>query len=338
MVKKAKEENEQLTENVKMPEKDTFFSTGSTLLNCVLGGGYPLGKIVNVVGNRSAGKTLLAIEACINFLKKFPNGKVFYNETEAAFSTDYAAKLGMPIDKINFHKSFTVEDVFTSMEKILSENEKTPMLYILDSLDALSDNAELERDITDGSFGASKAKLLSELFRRLANKLESAQMTVIFISQIRDKLNVTYGKKWERSGGKALDFYASQIIHLTEIEKNKKTIKGIERIVGVTVKAYCEKCKTGFPFRSCTFPIYFGYGVDSVEASLEFLKQVKKLEDLPFVIENIGKYTTETRNMSSYDKETRDELVKQVIIIEDLAFNTWLEIEKGFEVKGSKYF
>src|SRR5262245_41010125 len=154
------------------PKQRGFISSGCKLLDMVLGGGWAEGRIANIIGDHSTGKTLLCIEAAANFINKYPKGKVYYREVEAAFDIDYARALGMPVDRVDFSHQRkevidTVEDVFEDMEQILAKHAKQPALYILDSLDALSDREEAKRDIDKGTFGANKAKKLGELFRRL---------------------------------------------------------------------------------------------------------------------------------------------------------------------------
>src|SRR6266700_660763 len=135
-----------------------LFSSGCQILDLALGGVWPLSRISNIVGDKSTGKTLIAIEACANFSRKFPEGKIYYSESESAFDPSYAQALGMPIEKVRFGEDFfTVEDLFEDLEKVLKDLEKTPTpaLYIIDSLDALSDRDELAREIDKGSYGAA---------------------------------------------------------------------------------------------------------------------------------------------------------------------------------------
>ena len=260
-----------------------FVSSGCALFDEVLGGGYVLGRIVNIVGDKSSGKTLLAIEACANFHRQYPDGVIEYAEAEAAFDQQYAEALGMPIDAVRFADNvFTVEDFFRDVQRLIKDSNGKPALYILDSLDALSDDAELKREINAGSFGGSKPKKMGELFRRNVQAIESANILIIIISQLRDKIGVTFGETKTRSGGRALDFYASQIIWLAEISKLKKTINGIERVTGVQIKARCKKNKVGLAYRDCEYPILFGFGVDDLTSCAEWLLTVApaKLEEI----------------------------------------------------------
>src|SRR5206468_8961680 len=109
------------------------------------------------------------------------------------------------------------------------------------------DDAEQKREIDDGSYGANKAKKMGELFRRLVADLEEANVLLIVVSQLRDKIGVMFGEKQTRTGGRALDFYASHIVWLAEIGKIKKTIQKVERVIGVNVRARVKKNKVGLP-------------------------------------------------------------------------------------------
>jgi len=301
-----------------------FVSTGCAVLNCVLGGGYPLGRVVNIVGDKSTGKTNLAIEALANFVREYPEGIPYYIEAEAAFDIDYAEVLGMPIDKVKFMDDVdTVELLFERLIQIITEHgdNGTPAFVVVDSLDALSDKSEMEREIDKGTYGVEKARKMSELFRRLVKKIEKTNVCLFVINQIRDKIGVMFGEKHSRSGGKALDFYASQILWLSEVKKITKTIKGIDRPIGIIVKAKCKKNKVGLPFRECQFPIIFGYGIDDITANLEFLKGVKgALEELNITDDDLKNIT----------KELEVKIAEHVVKV-------WNETEEGFLPKRRKY-
>ena len=321
------------------PSPDTtFISSGSTLLDCVLGGGYAMGRIVNIIGDRSAGKTLLAIEASANFAATYPDGKIWYNEIESAFDTDYARALGMPVDHIDFvdgeeEKCFTVEDVFEHLETVVEELAKNtvPGLYILDSLDALSDRAEQQRDMNEGTYGAEKAKKMSQLFRRLVGRLGDANVTVLIISQVRDNIGVAFGKKYTRSGGRALDFYSSQVIELAHIARLKRTRKGVERPIGVRVRAKCEKNKVGLPFRECEFIIQFGFGVDDLQSNLEWIKKEKLFKDVDMAKDDVDHL------LKTLNKLPDDEYFEYQADLAEAVKDTWREIEIGFLPTRRKY-
>jgi len=261
---------------IQQQETLRFIPSGSTLLDCVLGGGWAEGRVANIVGDKSAGKTLLAIEACANFAKQYPAEHIAYRESEAAFDMPYAHSMGMP-KGVNWSEEIrTVEDMDKDLSRWLAGRPTgVPNLYVLDSLDALSDAAEAAREIGDATYGVGKAKAMSEMFRRRTADLREKRCTLIVISQIRDKIGVAFGETKTRSGGRALDFYSSQVVWLSEIQKIKRTVTGVERIVGVNVRARNKKNKVGRPFRETDFTILFSYGVDDEQSMLDWLKKNK---------------------------------------------------------------
>lgn len=297
-----------------------FISSGCALLDCALGGGYPLGRVVNIVGDKSTGKTLLAIEACANLVNVYPDARIWYLEAESAFDSAYAEALGFPVAKVKFIHKNTVEAWFAHLTKILDTDSKAPGLYIVDSLDALSDDAEMERDIADNTYGAQKAKKMSELFRRLVRQLADANICLIVISQVRDAINVRFGAKYTRTGGKALDFYASQVVFLAQTGTIKKTIRKVERKVGISVRAKITKNKVGLPLREAEFSILFGFGVDDIAANCEWLKSV-------------GKPTKE----KDTERMSNSELASYRAQLAQAVRTAWAEVEESFLPSRKKY-
>jgi recombination protein RecA len=251
-----------------------FFPSGCKLLDLALGGGWAQRRVINIVGDKSTGKTLLCIEAAANFARVHPEGRIRYRESESAFSKSYAATLGMPLDRVDFGEPVdTVEDIYEELD-YRARNAEHPELFIVDSLDALSTRAELKRAIGKGSYGADKAKVMSELFRTCNSAAAAANITTMIVSQERDKIGVLFGKKTTRSGGRALDFYASQVVWLAQIGRIKKTIAKQERVIGIRVRANLDKNKVGTPYLRADFPILFNYGIDDDRACREWLAKV----------------------------------------------------------------
>lgn len=309
-----------------------FIHSGSKLLDLALGGGWAEGRISNIIGDKATGKTLLCIEACANFIRKYKDGRILYRECEAAFDPHYAEALGMPTSRVDFGEKFnTVEDLFEDLSKVCKLGKKAPILYIVDSLDSLSDRGEMDRDIDQGSFGANKAKKLSELFRRLVRDMDRVALTLIIVSQIRDNIGVTFGRAWTRSGGRALDFYSSQTLVLAQRGQLKKTIKGVERPVGIELRAKLDKNKVGLPFRQVDFSLSFGYGIDDVPSCFEWLNSVKALDELDLTKEGIKKRLKEIEAM---DDESYEKAVRKIHRVVE---RKWYEIENEFMPKRKKY-
>lgn len=321
-------------------EKYEFFSSGGTLLDLALGGGWAMQHIYNIVGDKSTGKTLLAIEGMANFKMKYPKGKVRYGEAEAAFDTDFAKTLGFPDDVERPDEPLnTVEDFELDFKKFVAKGG--PSLYILDSLDALSDEAELKKWEKNsraretgaeetGSFGAAKAKKMSEFFRKLVREVQTQNSCLGVISQIRDRIGVSFGETKTRSGGKALDFYASQVLWLQDLGKITKTSLGELRPIGVSIRAKVKKCKVGMPFRETEFPIIFGYGIDDEVAMLEWLSLRKRID--PEYAKATEKALIKARNSGNYE-----DLATIKSALQADATKIWQEIEANLAPPIAKY-
>lgn len=315
-----------------------FFSSGCGLIDEALGGGWVLGRVSNVVGDKSAGKTLLAMESSANFALAFPDGMIRYGESESAFDIPYAQALGMPVDRIIFNDGKeplrTVEDLYADLSRCLDAWKDRPGLYIIDSLDALSDAAEMDREFDEGSFGGTKPKAIGKLFRMLIDRIEQQRVHFMVISQLRDKLGVTFGETKTRSGGKALDFYATHIMWLAEKAKQKRTINGVERITGVEVQAYVKKNKVGLPFRKADYSVLYGYGVDDLMAMAEWAFEVKRddlMKDLGFSKNGYKVRITNIRNKGGQEAQDMRSALRKLVRQE------WAKIETDFLPQSRKY-
>jgi protein RecA len=310
----------------------SFVSTGCTLLDCALGGGLVLGRICNIVGDKSTAKTALATEALINFVSKYPDGKAAYRDAEAAFDREYAQAMGLPLAKIDFgdKELDTVEEFSSDFERFVDGCAKSgqPGMYVLDSLDALSDAAEMEAQIGTQTYGTAKAKNLSIFFRKMKGKTERAKVLLLIVSQVRDNIGAMFGEKHKRSGGRALDFYASQVLWLSHIKTLKRTIKKVERPYGVIIKAKVKKNKVGLAFREAEFAFKFGFGVDDLEASIGWLKEVGQLDRLTEVPDA---YLNRIESLT--DQDYRKEVHAAAVVVKTV----WREIETTFLPTRKKY-
>lgn len=283
------------------------------------------------VVHNSTAKTALGTEALINFMRQYPNGVAAYRDTEAAFDQGYAEAMGLPLEEVDFgdieNPIITVEDFYRDFEAFLDAQIEsgTPGIYVLDSLDALSDDAEMDSDIDKGSYGTGKAKMLSKLFRKLTRKIERSKVLLLVVSQIRQNINATaFGEKYIRSGGKSLDFYASQIVWLAHVGALKKTINKVERVYGVSILAKVKKNKVGIAHREAKFPFIFGYGVDDLKTSLDWLKTV---------------YRSNEATVGLGDVDNLDDATYQALQTEVAAtvIRVWAEVETTFLPTRRKY-
>ena len=310
-----------------------FIPSGSMLLDLALGGGWAESRISNIIGDKAVGKTLMCIEAAANFVKKHPKAIVRYREAEAAFDKPYAGALGMPLKHVDFGEPIeTIEDMFEDLGCVI-EASNGPELYILDSLDALSDRAELGRDMDAGTFGAEKAKKLSQVFRRLTSHMATANVTLMIVSQVRSKIGMSFGRTTSRSGGRALDFYSSQVIFLSQLPtKPTKTVSGIKRPTGIAVRAKIDKNKVGLPYREAEFEITFGYGIDDTLACLRWLDEVGALSDVD--VASTSKIKGYVRDLA---KLPDDKYWEEIAFLHEVVKWKWYEVEKAFVPRRRKY-
>ena len=294
-----------------------FINSGSTLLNLALTGdirnGWPLGRISNIVGDKSSGKTLLAIEAACNFIALPPAGlkpKVYYLESEAAFDKEYAAALGLPVDHVELSRPKTIEDVFESFNIIFEgAKDDEAVLIVLDSLDAVSSRAEQNRDIDDGSYSMDKQKKLGELFRRMVIEIEKHNAHFLIISQIRENIGaMPFQPKYRRSGGRSLDFYATQVVWLSQVAKLTKSSS--EFPYGIECEFYVTKNKVSLPLRKVKVPLIFGSGFDDVGSLVKYLAVKSPNKSLDKVV--IDKSAGGFLDAFGEKKKRYEELVEEV--------------------------
>lgn len=319
-----------------------FISTGCAVKDEALGGGWALGRVANIVGDRSAGKTLDAMEAVANLFLQYPNAWCRYAESEAAFDVGYANALGIPMSRVELNEGGlpmrTVEDLYDDMVRCLDRAEKekrTEGLYIVDSLDALSDESEMEAEFNKAGYGGGKPKAIGQLFRRLVERLEQLGVLFIVVSQIRDVLNARpFQETKTRSGGKALDFYATHIAWLHTVGKIKKTIGGVERVIGIDAVMRVRKNKVGLPFREAAYPILFGYGIDDMTASVDWIVKHGLEDKLKHV--GMSKAGASVR-IAKLRNDGGDEARAVRFSLAQIVRTEWSRIETTFLPKSSKY-
>lgn len=313
----------------------TFIKTGCTLFDCAIGGGYARGRMINLVGDRSSGKTLLATEAATNYHRDYPKGRIRYEETEAAFDMGYAESIGAPISAMEFPPKFeTVEELHRDFETFINEvKHKDGGLYIVDSMDALSDEYEMSTEVGKASYGGTKPKAIGTMFRKLVRRAERKNITLIIVSQVRENIGVTFGEKYRRSGGKALDFYASQIIWLSQIGKIKVKRKGVERSIGIDMRINCKKNKVAPAHREMDIPIMFDYGMDNEATTAFWLAAVGHGK-------RVGIANTEAAAaelVRSYQKLSDEEFAEERGKLDLIAREVWGEVEALFKPTRKKY-
>ena len=348
----------------KIPERQSvgeLVSTGIDLIDEVLCGGFLWGRIINIVGDSSTGKTFLTLETLAHIKKKLKNKvKIIYDDCEGGFSFDTKAMYGSEILTVPEHPSTTVEDFSVKFKKEVDGiKEGHYLIYVVDSWDGLSSQAERKRDtkrhtalskgdsFDEGSYAMDKQKFSSEFFRLRAGEIVDKNVILIIISQVRDNIGVMFGEKHKRSGGKALDFYAYACIWLSVCDKHFKK----ERLVSITTKVKCKKAKVERPNRTALIDIVFDYGVDNIKSNLNFLYDLKDALGKDKVKEGKEKELKEGEVIKENKKAvlewdgqkfSRAQLIRHIEennLEAELSKRTrekWMEIENSISSKGRK--
>ncbi len=286
--------------------------TGSLALDAALGvGGVPRGRVIEIYGPESSGKTTLTL-SIIHQVQKL-GGIAAFIDAEHAFDSNYARKIGVKLDDLLISQPDTGEQALEIAETLVRSNAVD--LVVIDSVAALTPRAEIEGDMGDAHMGL-QARLMSQALRKLTAAINKSKTCVIFINQIRMKIGVMFGSPETTTGGRALKFYASVRIDLRRTE----SIKQGDQFIGNRVKAKIVKNKISAPFREAEFEIYFDEGISTSADILDLAILHNIVEKsgawLAFEGEKIGqgkenarKYLKETpKALAKLEKEVRKKL------------------------------
>jgi RecA/RadA recombinase len=352
---------EKLLKNTLLPEEKehlNFVNSGSWALNLALTSNintaYPIGRVINPVGDFSVGKTLMACELVnslwyIEHLMNKKKVKLYYDEPEFAFDLDLGKSFNMPLPEIiglrerlpgfklakgerPFHTSKTAEDMYRNLMYISETESKNYdiVLYVIDSLDSLSDAREIEhiekKGVDKQDYGGGKARVLSQMFRNCIEGIHNSNVILYIVSQIRTNFGVTFGNKYSRSGGKALDHYASQIFWMNEIKKI--THKDTKMNQGIEVELNITKNKVGERYNRLRFNILSGYGVDNVGSAVDFLLEYG-------IIKMNGAYVN-WKGDNIYKEELIQAAIEDPTLLQelkDMMQRTWLNLLEESRIK-----
>lgn len=231
--------------------------SGSLTLDAALGGGYPKGRVVEIYGPESSGKTTLALHAIAE--SQAQGGTAAFVDAEHALDPAYAASLGVDIDSLFVSQPDSGEMALDVVDQLVRSSAVD--VIVVDSVAALVPRAELEGDMSDSQIGL-QARLMSKAMRKITGSLALSQCTVIFLNQLRSKVGVIYGSPEVTSGGNALKFYSS-----IRLDTRRKEI--LPDNLGIRVKVKVVKNKVAAPFKAVNLDIMFGSGIDRLGCTLD---------------------------------------------------------------------
>ena len=283
--------------------------TGSIGLNAALGvGGYPKGRIIEIYGPESSGKTTLAIHAIAECQKA--GGVAAFIDAEHAFDRFYAANLGVDIDNLYISQPDNGEQALDIADELIRSSAID--IIVIDSVAALTPKKEIEGDMGDSSVGL-QARLMSQALRKLTSTIAKTNTTCIFINQLREKIGVMFGSPETTTGGNALKFYASVRLDIRPYGK----VKDGDDILGNQVRVKVVKNKVAPPFRKAEFEIIFGEGISKVgeivDLGVEYNIIKKSGSWFSYGDSKLGQGRDATKNLLRDNPELCEELEAKII-------------------------
>ena len=283
--------------------------TGSIGLNAALGvGGYPKGRIIEIYGPESSGKTTLAIHAIAECQKA--GGIAAFIDAEHAFDRFYAEKLGVDVDNLYISQPDNGEQAVEIADQLIRSSAVD--ILVVDSVAALTPKKEIEGDMGDSAVGLH-ARLMSQALRKLTGTIAKTKTTCIFINQLREKIGVMFGNPETTTGGNALKFYASVRLDIRKVT----AIKDGDDIVGNQVRVKVVKNKVAPPFRKAEFEITFGEGVsrigEIVDLGVEYDIIKKSGSWFSYGDTKLGQGREAVKEMLKDNPELCDELEAQIM-------------------------
>ncbi len=282
-------------------------STGALTLDLALGGGYPKGRVIEVYGPESSGKTTLTLHAIAEVQRN--GGVAAFVDAEHALDPVYAASLGVDIENLLVSQPDTGEMALEIVDQLI--RSAAVDLVVVDSVAALTPRAEIEGEMGDHVIG-SQARLMSQAMRKITGNIGKSGCTVIFLNQLRLKIGVTYGNPETTTGGNALKFYSSVRLDIRRIQTLKR---GTEEY-GIRAKVKVAKNKVAPPFRIAEFDILFGKGISTLGCLLDLAEETnivtRKGAWYSYKGDNIGQGRDNTITWLEQNAEAKDEIEKLV--------------------------
>ena len=294
-----------LGESIRM--RVEMIPTGALTLDMALGGGLPKGRVVEIYGPESSGKTTVALHAVAQVQQS--GGIAAFVDAEHALDPIYAAALGVDIDNLYVSQPDTGEMALEIVDQLVRSSAID--LVVVDSVAALTPRAEIEGEMGDAHVGL-QARLMSQALRKITGSIGKSNCTVIFLNQLRLKIGVTYGNPETTTGGNALKFYASVRLDIRRIQTLKK---GAEEY-GIRAKVKVAKNKVAPPFRIAEFDVIFGQGISRLGCLLDVAEEMgvvtRRGAWYSYEGDNIGQGRDNTIQRLKEDREFSQTLEQQV--------------------------
>lgn len=295
--------------------------SGALTLDLALGGGLPKGRVVEIYGPESSGKTTLALHAIAEVQKA--GGVAAFVDAEHALDPTYSSALGVDINNLLIAQPDTGESALEIVDQLVRSSAVD--IVVIDSVAALVPRAEIEGEMGDNQVGL-QARLMSKALRKIAGNIGKSGCVVIFLNQLRQKIGVTYGSPEVTTGGTALKFYASVRLDIRRIQTLKK---GTEGEYGIRAKVKVAKNKVAPPFRIAEFDIIFGKGISCMGCILDLAEQTDVInrkgawysynsENIAQGRDNAVKYLEENPELAT----AIEQLVREKLDIGSVAFAT----------------
>ncbi len=289
-------------------EKIDVIPTGSISLNHALGvGGYPRGRIIEIYGPESSGKTTLAIHAMAQAQKQ--GGIAAFIDAEHAFDPTYAKRLGVNLDELLVSQPDNGEQALEIADQLICSSAVD--VIVIDSVAALTPKAEIEGEMGDNKVGL-QARLMSQALRKLTANVSKTKTCCIFINQLREKIGVMFGNPETTTGGNALKFYASVRLDIRRVT----TIKDGDEVIGNQVRVKVIKNKVAPPFRKAEFEISFGEGIsrtgELVDLGVEYDVIQKSGSWFSYNESKIGQGRDAVKRLLSDNPELCDEIEAKI--------------------------
>jgi recombination protein RecA len=296
-------------------------SSGALTLDIALGGGLPRGRIIEIYGPESSGKTTLALHAIAEIQKA--GGVAAFVDAEHALDPSYSAVLGVDIDNLLVSQPDSGEVALEIVDQLVRSSAVD--IVVIDSVAALVPRAEIDGDMGDSHMGL-QARLMSQAMRKITGNIAKSGCTVIFLNQLRQKIGVTYGSPETTTGGTALKFYASVRLDIRRIQTLKRANEGE---YGIRAKVKVAKNKVAPPFRIAEFDIIFGKGISTIGCIVDLAEEMSIINRrgawYSFNGDNIGQGRDNTIKYVEDKPEFAAELQKMV----------WAKLNDGVAVSAN---